>query len=691
MPDNSNEIARLVETYAAKDRMTEQDREELRREVERLGGNLFEVRQHIEARKRELEQDARAAAMLNRRRVNLSAPRTEVFRESAAALAEKRLVFAQGHGDDRKLVAVLTRDDVASVDEGLAESILIREQALMSEREPGEVPAPLSFNADRLYTVTPVMLALSVDRAANVHKTKMIQRDGQTVETHVPADFPVSAAKELAESTFLERLPQLRGIAHTPVIDLSTGELRTEPGYDPRSEMWISSMCPEIDIADHVTEEEAQASLEKLYYYLHTYEFAGDRNKVAAVGMLMTSVARASMRTAPLHMSTSGQPRTGKDHLLVTASLLAIGQWPQLYGLGGKVEEREKRLSQMFHAGAPFVVISNVNGSMENDDLCIFLSEGAVTVRAYGTVGTGKRAEYSAMWAASGNNLRPTGDLVTRCVVVRQESLSSTPGKRVFTFEPHVELKKPEVRQELLRCVYRIMRWWILEGRWKPEHAEKLGTNNFDDWATLVRRPLLALTGHDVFAATHEAEAEQRAESMSGVFADSLHAVLACDWIHHRDRASARGVWRFPDGRFEFLAGAAHEAVERVKAKHAAWLRQEPNHHAPEEARGAFEDERNAWSELMEHVETVAKDASSARAAGHAMKKHAGIFGEGWRVTRALTGDGRPKMGGASGQKSVWQLVPVNRGEQRPGDNVPETPQPPPLLDGFGAREDDPF
>lgn len=685
MPNNDEELSRLVEEYARKDRLTEEDRDRLRREVERLGGNLFEVRQQIEARRREIEQDRRAEALLNRRKVNLSAPRVEMFREAAAALAEKRLVFAQGHGDDRKLVAVLTRDDVASVDEALAESILTREQALMSEREEGETQAPLSFDTDRLYTVTPVMLGLSVDKAANVHKVKMVERDGATLELHLPADFPVALAKDLADSTALERLPQLRGIAHSPIIDVNTGEIMTRPGYDPRTRMWVSSMCPEIYVPEHVTEEDARAALERLFWILHTYEFAGDRNRIAAVALLITSVLRASMHVAPLFVSTAGQARTGKDHLLITASLLATGQWPQLYGLGGKVEEREKRLSQMFHAGAPFVVISNVNGSMENDDLCIFLSEGAVTVRAYGTVGTGKRAEYSAVWTASGNNLRPTGDLVTRCVVVRQESAVANPGSRVFQFEPHKELKKQEVRKDLLEAVYTIARWWILEGRWKPEHSEKLGTNNFDQWSTLVRRPLLALTGHDVFAATQEAEAEQRAESMGGVFADSLHAVLSYDWEHHRERAQARGLWRFPDGRFEFLAGAAHEAVERVKSRHAAWMRQEPNPHAPDEVRNAFDDERNAWSDLMEHVEVVAKDAASARAAGHAMKKHAGIFGESWRITRALTNDGRPKMGGASGQKSVWQLVPVN-----PGAAVSEPPRGPDL-GTFGVQPDDPF
>lgn len=641
--------------------------------------------------------------------VLLTDNRATVFAAAARALARRKRVFAQGKGDARRLVLVQTLDDLHNVDpeaeerlERRVDPLLHREPMRDEEDRPMHAEdgtplfmPPVRYTADQLVSVNDIILAMEINIAADVKKRVTVQRNGRAVVEWVSCDFPQRMAKALMDSTELRILPQLRGVAHVPIM-AADGSVVTTPGYHAESEMWITSTLPRVTLPDRPTRDDALASLDKLRHLFREYEFADPANQTAGVAALMTAVTRPSVDKAPLTLSTSGAPRTGKDHLMRSCSLVAIGQMPDIMSLGTRGEERDKRLSQIFHSGSPAVILSNINGGLESDDLCVFISEGGVTVRTYGTFGVGKRAEYSAFWSATGNNLQPKGDLVTRCMTVRQVSASATPGRRTFTFDIHTWLQDPANRASIIEAVLTIVRWWRQSGRWlntgQLEGGSLGGTNDFNQWAAMVRAPLYALTEHDVFAATFDSEDTQRSEDGAGAFCDACGIVFDAAWRvdypwsqrdaqrrvdqwrqHNPDqlvapepvqRAEAltaehvgelsddelcRRVEAMTPSEYVELAGGIVRAADKVR-RFTRTLREDEEHGS------APSEQQAAWlTEVEGALSRLGKAANDERTAGHQVKAALDVAGGAWRMGIALQPSGRPMRGGANGARQMYR------------------------------------
>lgn len=631
--------------------------------------------------------------------VLLGGLRSDVFRAVSAALSASRRVFRMGSGDDLKLVAVLTRDELNARDPDLAADEERREQNLRAREviinADGSRTERLleSFRADQIMTVTPVILATEIDRAAHVKKAVQKKRNGRTLLEWVRTDFPVRMAADFMSSRGVNRLPELIGVAHVPIMN-EQGGMVAEPGYDPVSMRWISSAVPAVEVPENPTENEAKAALAEIRKLLRKYEFDGPRNEAAGAALVITAVLRPSMERAPMTLSTAGQPRTGKDHLLRTAALVSIGGSPTMFSIGSRPEEREKRLSQILHSGVPFIVLNNVNGGLESDDLCTFLSEGSAVLRSYGSVGAGKRAVYGAMIAASGNNLEATNDLVTRCFTVRQSSKSADPGSRTFDFCAHTWLGNPDNRRHILTAVFTIARWWMQE-RARGRNAGRLGgTNGFEQWSMFVREPIHALTGHDIFEATVEAEQDQRASEGPGAFTDACGVILTAAWrldYPWSQRGAERMVADWRRQNAENLIAPDHiQLAESLVEENAGVLTAEEvcaavEGKAPREidatagnvtraaqkvtrfisqqeedtARGGDEPAPMlaAWlDDVRAACRRIGKSADNEADAGMAIKRTLDVAGGTWRCTVVRDPvTGTPKKGGPRRNKAVYR------------------------------------
>lgn len=631
------------------------------------------------ARAAAMEEHEEGAAIGGRPRVKLDASRDEIHQQALGALLSGRRVFRAGQGDDMKLTTVLTRADLVRVDPRAAEEEDRREARRGRESESGD--------ADQLMSVSPVTLAIEVNACGSVTRKVEVSGIGKV---EMPTDFPVAIAVEMIASKALNALPEVIGVAHVPIIN-ENGEMFAEPGYDPSSMRWVSTSVRAVAVPDAPTREDAESALALLHWLLREYEFDGPRNKVAGVGCLMTAVLRASMRKAPLWASTSGMARTGKDRLLRTCSTVSTGGPPVMYAFGKTPEERDKRLSQVLHSGAPFIVMSNINGGIESDDLCVFLSEGSVVVRQYGSTGSGRRAQYGAFWSVSGNNFEPRGDLVARCVTVRQVSSNPDPGLRVFEFDDLKWLRDPNNRRSIVAAVFTIAKWWMQE-RARGTNARLGGTNGFDEWSALVREPLFALTDLDIFASALEADREQRTTGATGSFSDSSGNVLAADWRVDYPWSQAeveRIVGEYVRGdltveappRIQFLetlteehagplddaavcaAVAAHAPVEFVclagdltraakKVRNFIQRREQDAEHGGDDVSAAFAE----WAEQVRGaIAGIGNAATSDASAGTLVKKALDVAGGEWSCGVARDPFGAAMKGGTGRAKALYR------------------------------------
>ena len=92
-------------------------------------------------------------------------------------------------------------------------------------------------------------------------------------------------------------------------------------------------------------------------------------SRSAALSQLMTPVVRTAMTMAPLHLTRSPAPGTGKSFLNDLASTIATGERCAVIAVAPNREETEKRLIGAALMGWPIIAIDNVNDELSGNFL----------------------------------------------------------------------------------------------------------------------------------------------------------------------------------------------------------------------------------------------------------------------------------------------------------------------------------
>lgn len=346
--------------------------------------------------------------------------------------------------------------------------------------------------------------------------------DGRSKTTR-RIDCPEKVARTLLARGEYPGLPDVAAIVETPIVT-AAGRLLQEPGFDAQTGLVLDfdpAFFPRVP--DKPTRDQALDALATISSLIAGFAFADDVDRVAAIAMLMTGIVRPALPSAPLFLVTAPAAGSGKTHLARLVAILRSGREPAVTVFeGDDPAEFNKRLVSLLFAGDPVVVLDNVEGDLGGADLCAALTSPLFQGRVLGASEM-RRVPSSALWIATGNNVRPRGDLTRRMIDVRLDTRLEHPGDRVYQFDP-LEIVH-EDRGVLVAAALTIMRA-AAAGAWRGKFDPPAPFPSFEAWSRLVRVPLLWLGLPDPCAKVRAAEdLDPERQQVRALFAAWRHAI----------------------------------------------------------------------------------------------------------------------------------------------------------------------
>jgi hypothetical protein len=289
------------------------------------------------------------------------------------------------------------------------------------------------------------------------------------------------------------QLPIVRGIVTLPIVT-PFGELRSGRGLDRASGI-IYRIPDELlrvvpnrkDCSDPVVTA-AMRFLMRKWLCDVTTNFQG---KCVAIACAMTIIERTLLESRPCFWITAGQRGGGKTTLLKIISTAITGFPPPAAAWSPHEEERRKALLAYLSQGLPFLVWDNIKRSTQI--ACPYV-EAACTSFQYSDRKLGVTeflvVPATTIFAYTGNNIGPKGDLTSRSLETRLTVDRPDPENRKFTHPDPIGWTLTH-RGQILRALYTIMLgnpllgtvpertetrnklWWYLIGS-AIEHAAML-------------------------------------------------------------------------------------------------------------------------------------------------------------------------------------------------------------------------
>jgi RepB DNA-primase from phage plasmid len=351
-------------------------------------------------------------------------------------------------------------------------------------------------------------------------KAADFQRFDKRSEEFVSIDCPKPVAATYLERIGERRLRKLTAITTGPVLrpdgtvlDNSGFDQETGILFDPRG-----AAFPAIPVEP--AKAQASAALVELKLLIREFPFVDGPSRSVALSGMLTAVSRLAVSFAPMHAFDAPSAGTGKSKLVDCCSLIATGHEAPVIAQGKTEEETEKRLGAALIAGDRIISIDNCERPLGGELLCQALTQRLLKPRVLGQ-SRNVTVPNAALYFATGNNLRLTGDMPRRVIVGRLDAGVERPEDREFSTEDPVNTLKRERGRYVAACLT-VLRAFIVAGA--PEQSRPLG--GFEEWSRLVRDALIWLDEPDPLN-TMESNREQdpRREALAAVL-DQWRVVL---------------------------------------------------------------------------------------------------------------------------------------------------------------------
>lgn len=369
----------------------------------------------------------------------------------------------------------------------------------------------------------PVMCAVPLDAVieAAATSTRWVRiknnRAGDPIETHV--EPPKQVLKSLMARTTFGAVHELNCIVRHATLS-ADGELLTIPGYHKEHKMLIFPRVDgeRIDLVDSdCTPENARAALALLVDLFQDFNFESEAHRAAAFSLLFTLLVRQNLDTVPFFALDASTPGTGKGTVFQVVQAIATGN-PSLssWAPTEDADAEGKRLVSLGLEGrSGLCLFDNIKSgaSLGNAVLDAALTNGFVSGRLLQLNKTAT-VKLSVTFAATGNNIRLSGDLHRRTLFMKLVALLT---KRTKWTYPLIAQYAATHRLKYLRAALLIMRAFVLHGRlpsddtWRPiegvSGAEPTPYASFEAWSKMCRDPLVWLGMPDPVAGTKGAGA----------------------------------------------------------------------------------------------------------------------------------------------------------------------------------------
>lgn len=213
------------------------------------------------------------------------------------------------------------------------------------------------------------------------------------------------------------------------------------------------------------------------------FPFADQASKPNAVGALLTPIVREMVDgPTPMHAIDAPTPGSGKGLLTEVIAYVTSGHPAGVTSLPRDDDELRKRITAFLRDSADVIVFDNVNRELDSPTLAAAITSTVWSDRVLGVSTTG-RFPNRALWIATGNNLRVSGELVRRMVQIRIDPRVDRPWERSgFRHDPLMVWVR-ERRHELVWALLVLVRHWIAVGR--PAWSGK-PMGSFEAWCQTV-------------------------------------------------------------------------------------------------------------------------------------------------------------------------------------------------------------
>ncbi|MER9450106.1 hypothetical protein [Mesorhizobium sp. M0254] len=306
------------------------------------------------------------------------------------------------------------------------------------------------------------------------------------VNDFVACDCPPEVARTiLARRGHKWTMPRLRAVISAPTLR-HDGTVISETGYDVETGLLLVGERLWRHVPHSPSKRQAAEALSVLSEPISELPFVGESDRAAALALLITSVMRPTLKTAPMFAVSAPSAGTGKSLVVDVAAVMATGRRAAVITPTPDEAELEKRIGACALAGDQILSIDNVTHILRSDQLCQMLTQDEVQVRVLGS-SKNVRIPATSLICATGNNLTVFGDLNRRTIQIRLDAKHERPEDRSFTFNA-IDLAMRK-RPELVAAALTIMRAYWSAGL--PNQAAPMG--NFEDWSGLVRSSLMWL------------------------------------------------------------------------------------------------------------------------------------------------------------------------------------------------------
>jgi len=323
-------------------------------------------------------------------------------------------------------------------------------------------------------------------------------RKGEAGYEPVGANPPLALAENVLALGRWD-LPPLAGIARAPILR-SDGTICADSGYDTLSRLMY---CPDPElkltpIPDHPDSNEVQACVDILLDVISDFPFADQPSRANALAILFSILMRPVIAGhVPLAIIDAPVQGTGKTLLVTTLASVAVGSVAsESIPSQQNDDEWRKKITSILLSAAPFVLLDNIpdNTTIDSPSLAATLTSSEWSDRLLGRNDT-IRLPARAVWAATGNNLRVTGDMPRRSYSIRLDANAERPWERTGFHIQGLQQHVLAHRGDLLSAALTIVRAWYTNGR-PQANVPMLGS--FEEWASIVGS-VLAFAGIEGF------------------------------------------------------------------------------------------------------------------------------------------------------------------------------------------------
>ena len=279
--------------------------------------------------------------------------------------------------------------------------------------------------------------------------TKWIQRGKGENAAQVCVYIPTNrdnAGLVLARAGADSRIAEIKSLTSYPIFlrnfQLSKAGFHEGVFYDEPPA--LRDLIPILDRGD------IHATLDDL---LIDFPFKTEADRQNYIAFMLTPFIRIAIDgNAPGHLVQSSLERTGKTKLVEVAGYIATGKQTPAMQIAETNEEMDKRIMTMLRAGRTILHLDNLKEWVDLPSLASLFTARVYQGRRLGHLEIIESPNNMTI-AASGNNVRASGELVKRMVPIWLQPQSDSPETRTDFQHADLWTYAASVRRQVLECL----------------------------------------------------------------------------------------------------------------------------------------------------------------------------------------------------------------------------------------------